>query len=275
MAKKRKQRAFKRVVVISDLHCGHRVGLTPPPYQTVVQDGTPHVMEKCAGIQNECWKWYVREARALKPIDALVVNGDAIDGRGERSGSTELISVNRIEQVDMAEMCVRVWQAPVIIVVRGTAYHTGNIEEYEDLLGERVHAEKVGNHEWLNVNGAVLDFKHHLSASSVPYGRATQVLREWLWSQLWTIAEYQPKSDIIVRSHVHYHVHAGGMLGDRKFLAMTTPALQAMGTRYGATRCSGLVDFGFVHFDINAEGNWEWQAHVAHIKAQVTTAYTL
>ena len=49
--------------------------------------------------------------RDLQPVHLLLVGGDCIDGRGEKSGSTELITVNRNEQCQMAAECIRVWRA--------------------------------------------------------------------------------------------------------------------------------------------------------------------
>ena len=82
----------KRVVVISDLHCGSKVGLVHPAYRPPVDTyafpGETDLLE----TQTVLWNFYVTSIDALQPIHALIVNGDAIDGRGERSGGTELIT---------------------------------------------------------------------------------------------------------------------------------------------------------------------------------------
>ena len=80
---------MKRIAVISDLHCGHVVGLTPPRWQSAVG----LVGEKIAAMQKTLWDLYTEEMDAIKPIDVLIVNGDCIDGKGKRSGSTELITM--------------------------------------------------------------------------------------------------------------------------------------------------------------------------------------
>jgi hypothetical protein len=50
-------------------------------------------------------------------------------------------------------------------------------------------------------------------------------------------------------------------------LGMTTPALQGFGSRYGARRCTGLVDFGFVTFQVN-KGTYTWQPIIAKLEEQ-------
>ena len=77
-----KKRNFTRVVIGGDKHCGHRVGLTPPDWQSAI------LGRKYYNIQRELWKEFTGIMDYLKPIDVLMMNGDAIDGRGERSGGT-------------------------------------------------------------------------------------------------------------------------------------------------------------------------------------------
>jgi len=265
----------KRLVVISDLHAGHRVGLTPPDYQWKANKNAEHGVYKCAKIQRACWKWYKEAMLALRPIDVLVVNGDAIDGRGERSGGVELITGDRRHQADMAAEAILLAGAKQVVMVRGTPYHTGQKEDWEDVIARKVRACKIGNHEWVNINGIVFDFKHKIGRSTIPHGQFTPQARDWLWNALWAEAGFQPKADWLIRSHVHYARDCGGWSGDRRWVALTTPALQAMGTRYGARECSNLVDYGFNSWDITPNGSVTWQPKIAYIRSQRAKAIVL
>lgn len=274
----------KRIVIVADLHCGHRAGLTPPEYRYRESSDT-HIWRKFTKVQEETWGLYMEAVKALNPITCLVANGDLIDGRGERSGGVELITADRNEQCQMAVECLRKWrfdgQAEKCdtFVVTGTPYHAGDIESWEHIAGEmlatgepRVRV-KVGDHEWPNVNGYIFDCKHFVGGSQVPHGRATAIKREELWNSLWAEAGNQPRADMIVRSHVHYCEGSWKYIGGRKVEAFTTPALQAMGTRYGARKCSGTVDWGLMAFDIDINGRiatrHEW---VPIIKSTVAMA---
>jgi len=245
------------LVCISDLHCGHRVGLTPYNYQRLGKSNLKngyhydknHIWEKFYKIENECYAWYEKAVvRHLKP-DLLVVNGDLIDGRGERSGGVELVSVDRNEQIEMAIECIELWQAKNIIIVRGTPSHVGSEESWEDIIARQLNS-KIGDHEWIERDGIIFDFKHYIGNSIVPYSRKTAVNRDQLWNLIWAEAKLQPKSDWIVRSHVHYSEGGYKQIGAKEVWAITTPALQGMGSRYGARYCSGTVDFGFVGWNI-------------------------
>lgn len=259
----------KRILFASDLHCGHRSGLTPPDWQTSPRRER---LGKFRPIQEETWDWYVREVSQLKPFDAAVWVGDLIDGRGERSGGTELIVTDRDEQVEMAGKCIEVVGAARNIIVRGTAYHVGAEEDFENLIAEHFKT-RAKDHEWLEVYGHVFDIKHHIGGSQIPHGRYTPLSRDAVWNVLWAEAEYQPQADIYVRAHTHAHIGAMWFAGGKQKWAFVLPALQAMGTKFGARRMSGLVDFGFMVFDIDENGGVQFQSHVAHVRSQ--RAHTL
>lgn len=267
LAKPKRKKAVakaKRTVIMSDLHCGHITGLTSPAYQIAPQCGTK---AKAAQVQKKLWEFYAKTIDSLKPIDVLIVNGDCIDGRGERSGGTELVFPDRSDQVGCAAECIRYTEAEKIVMTYGTPYHTGQEEDWEDVLAREIGA-KIGAHEWVDINGLVFDVKHHVGSSQIPHGRHTAVARERLWSQLWAEREQTPKADVIIRSHVHYFDYCGG----RDWLAMTTPALQGLGTKFGARRCSGTVDFGLLSFDVASRDEWSWHWHIAELiqRARVT-----
>ena len=240
----------KRVVVLSDFHCGHEVGLTPPKWNP--QSGDDAYSEYRAYL----WKQYADTVRSLQPIDILVANGDLVDGRGDRSGSLEVIVLDRLIQCQMAAAVIRFAQPKKVFVSRGTDYHVGKEESFEDLVAEQVKAERIGDVLNIDVNGLMFNFRHHIGGSQSPLGRQTPLSRESVWNALWNVRQGFPLADIIVRSHVHYLAYAGGP----GWLAMTTPALQGYGTRYGERRLSGIVDFGFVYFDVVDKGHMTWKA---------------
>ena len=266
------KRTKKRLVVISDLHCGANTGLTPPDWQQKFVKNDRIKRNKFAILQGQCWDFYDKTIQSLKPIDILVVNGDMIDGRGEKSGGTELIGTDRQGQAEMAAESITRASAKNIILTYGTTYHVGsNGEDFENLVKDYVKADSLGAHEWVNVNGLIFDFKHHIGSSSIPHGRHTATSRDYLWNVLWSERGEQPKAKILCRSHVHYF----GFAGNKDFLGLTTPALQSQGTRFGSRICSGTVDFGMVVFDVYPDGTYTWQPILADIVSQKAKAIIL
>jgi hypothetical protein len=251
--RRKKHRDFKRVVVISDLHCGHLVGLTPPDFDAIYPEGPKRALQK---IRARCWDFYKTRLDELKPIDALIVNGDAVDGKGKKSGGTEHITVDRTEQVDMAAYAIAYAEADKIVMSYGTPYHTGVDEDWEDEVAKHkwVQALKIGGHDWIDVNGLIIGYRHKVGSSTIPHGRHTQMAKERLWNLLWAERDEYPRSDVIIRSHVHYFNFCGG----DGWLAMTTPGLQAYGSKLGVRAMSGTVDFGLVWFDVWSKEKWRW-----------------
>lgn len=264
----------KRILACGDFHCGSVCGLTPPHWQIRHDDCSTTKRNKFAALQAELWDYFVNERKTLGPIDIAILNGDLIDGRGkDKAMGTEHFTSDRQEQCDIAVWIIKhVIKPKHCIITKGTTFHVGaDGEDFENLIAQRVGAEKIGAHEWLDVNGVVFDCKHHLGSSSIPHGRYTAAARDALWNTLWAVRGEQPKASVIIRSHVHYFTACT----DGRILAMTLPALQGIGTKYGSLRCSGTVDFGFVHFDVDAKGRYVWQAHLAEIAAQKAQALSL
>lgn len=231
---------MKRLVVISDLHCGHRAGLTPEQYQKKNKTG---FLAKIANLQAEMWKWYCEKITECQDIDVLIVNGDAIDGHGEKSGGTELIEPDPNAQIEMAAECIEFAKAKNIIVINGTPYHTGRETDYECILAKDINAH-YANHEFVECDGVKFDFKHKTSSSVIPHGRWTGPQRAALWNSLWAERGIQPNVNFLIRSHVHYYT-LGENFGKT---VITTPALQGW-TKFGSRECEGLNDIGFLRFD--------------------------
>jgi len=264
-------RTFKRNLVMADLHCGHLIGLTPPKWWEQFipghtdEEGEPATSRQAAAvIEQELWEWFASEVDALKPIDNLFANGDLIDGKGEKSGGTELRVSDRNHQCQMAAECLLYPEAERIYITYGTPYHSGQSEDFEDNVAEKVGAVEIGSQLWVEVNGVVFDLKHQVGRSSVPYGGLTPIAKEAIINQLEAEKEEEPNSDILIRSHTHQFWHCGN--GD--WLALTTPALQAKGTKFGARRVVGGIQIGFVYFDVYEDGSFRWQARRIKLASQ-------
>ena len=248
----------KTMLVISDKHCGHDIGLTPPAWEHKNPGEDDHVMRRTV------WDWVEDTLIPIKP-DILLVNGDSLDGKGSKSGSTEQIYPDRVHQVEMASEIIDMFKAKNIFMSYGTPFHTGDLEDWEDLIAKNVEADKIGSEDNIEINGKIINYRHHVGRSSIPHGRHTAVAKEALWNLLWAERGEFPKADIIIRSHVHYHAYAGGP----DWLAMTTPALQGYGTKFGTRRVSGTVDIGAVVFEFDRHGEFTWQPLILRLGLKV------
>lgn len=241
--------------VFADSHCGHRVGLTPPEWQSDAPGG------KYLLIQQELWNIFDGWVKQYRPFDFTFYNGDMIDGKGERSGATELITADRDKQVQMGFDVIQHIGCKQIVMTYGTGYHVGNDEDWESILAREVDAIAIKSHEWPKIDGITFDLKHQASGtSSIPHGKATPLGKDKLWNMIWAEYQAQPNADIFIRSHCHY----AASFSEPHWLGIFTPALQGAGTKYGGRRCAGIVHFGFTVIDIYPGENlqdkirWKW-----------------
>lgn len=238
-----------RVLAMSDTHCGHTIGLTPPEWDK--SEKVEHYR-----MRRAIWDWY--EKNVPQKPDVLIFNGDAIDGKGPGSGGSEQMYMDWDDQVEMVADIINRLKPGSVYMAYGTGYHTGKDKDYEDDVAKLVNAKSIGGEGDLDIRGTNFNYKHHLGRSSVPHSRATAVLRDALWNMIWADRGEYPKAHVLIRSHVHYHQFAG----DADLLAMTLPALQGYGTKFGGRRMTGTVDVGFVTFSVYGPKEYTWQSHI-------------
>ena len=248
-------------VIISDLHCGHLAGMTPPAWWLSAKS-------KTGKIQRELWGYHVKWAEQFHGVDWLIVNGDAIDGKGTRSGGTELITTDRREQCKMAKQVIESFGAKNVLMTYGTPYHTGVDEDWEAEIATALKCQIHGNY-FLNPIGTDIHihFKHKVGSSSIPHGRHTAAAKERMWLEMWREADDWPKANMVVRSHVHFYNTCSGP----DWISLTTPAYCGASTKYGSRQCSGVVDFGLIKFEINEKGELRFDAVHDSITVRVRT----
>jgi len=248
---------MKRILVAGDLHAGSLIGLTPEAWWIRDDSALPEHKRKLRKTQRACWEWYVNFLREAGEFDALLLTGDLIDGRGERSGSTELLTADREEQVRIAAYAIKRAVTPGRTVVRavyGTKYHVSNGgEDFENWVIDNLRADgidcKIGDHDWFKVDDVVIDMRHKVGGSSIPYGAGTPLARAKVWNTMWAARDEAPDAHVLLRGHVHKYYR----VENSDWTAMSCPALQGYGSKYGARECEGTVDFGVVVLEVEGD----------------------
>ena len=248
----------KRMLVLSDMHCGHVCGLTHPDFNISYSDESSdnerlHRSRRIRQTKQRrtLWKWCADRIDAFRPFDVVLHNGDAIEGTGHRSGGTELLCTDRDEQVSMAQAVLDFVSkgSADIYMTYGTGYHTGTEEDWEDVLAREVKAKKIEGEAHFDVNGIQIAAKHKIGGSKSPASRYTALSNSQIRQTLWALRGQQPEANIIIRSHVHRCLAV--MEPGTHSLAFTTPALEGLGSKYGIRQVDGLpVEFGIVVLDL-------------------------
>lgn len=217
------------------------------------------------------WERLASAAEEIGRIDALVVNGDSIDGPG-RKDSTQHITTDINEQIDYASQALSLFRVSKknIHIVRGTGYHTDLSMSFETAMGKAIGAPvydelrlKIYNDRW--------HVRHHVGRSDIPYGQYTQAMKEGINEALQADLEDYDAADLLSRAHVHYCVSARRWNTGRNRWqeVFTNPALQLRGPRqssYVRKLRTWMYHVGFVVIDFWKGQPWEVRPIVWPIK---------
>lgn len=215
MAKRKKTPdRIRNLIIVSDLHCGCRVGLCPngPIHLDDGGEYTPSENQKKVWSAWETfWGEWVPEVCHGEQF-AVVVNGDALDG--VHHGSKTQVSQNHSDQQRIAKMVlepIRDLCEGRLFMIRGTEAHVGQSAEYEEMLAEHLEAipSKTGQRShyelWLRVGNGLVHIMHHIGTSGSQHYEGTAITKEL--TELYTEAgrwRHDPP-DVVVRAHRHRH----------------------------------------------------------------------
>lgn len=222
------------VVVVSDLHCGCRLGLCPPDGVSL-DDGMPcrpsALQVKLWAFWDHFWNEWVPAATRGEPF-VLVVNGDATDGVPH--GKKAQISTNLADQGAIARACLEpvVKKAQAYYHIRGTEAHAGKSGEEEERLAFELGAvpNKLGQHArydlWLNVGGFLVHFLHHVGTTGSAAYEATAVHKELVEEFIEAARWGKEAPSVVVRSHRHRQIEIRIPWKGGEAIAFTTPSWQ-------------------------------------------------
>ena len=255
-----------RLLVISDMHCGNVSGLTPPEYWRADLQET----------QKPFWDFYTGAIDQIGPVDAVVCNGDAIDGPG-RKGTTHHLTTDVGTQAEMAARVIEYPKTKRKFIVRGTGFHVDGDTAYEDYVAAQFGIDAQDELR-LEAHGRKLHFRHVVGRSDTPYGQYTQAAKEMVNETLQAEFEDYQGADILGRAHVHYCVKisiADGATG-RMREAFTNPCLELRGPKIsGFVRGlrTWLYHVGFTLIEIDRTGEAFIRPIILPIKQYMPRGY--
>jgi len=255
-----------RILALSDFHAGAHSCIVPPWSKY-----SQHHLETPLGLlQRELWSMVEQIPEEHRNPDAVFFLGDAIDGKASRNGGRELYTTDRHEQVDMALDILESFNIPdgEFYAVRGTPYHTGVEEDFEDLVAKAYNG-KIDNALFVKIEDVTFHLQHKSSSSSYEHNRPSAIARERYFLNLQSDANNYPKVDVILRGHVHYNIGAYGPGWE----SATLPAFTATGANnYGTRQCKGVVHFGYTFITVH-EGEFTLEHFVTPLNTTIPKVY--
>lgn len=232
--------SVRNLVIISDTHCGCRLGLIAGRHR--LDDGgwyePSEVQRKVYALWRQFWDDWIPEVTKGEPYD-IVHNGDALDGV-PHSAKTP-ISHNFTDQLRIGEATLKpeidrcLASGGMYYHVRGTEAHVGKSAEHEEALAQRLGAKPNSNGQyarwdlWKRVGGAdgpLVHCLHHVGTSGSAAHEASAVNAE-LTSEFVEAARWNREPPrFIVRSHRHRSIAVDIDSGSGPAAAIVTPAWQ-------------------------------------------------
>jgi len=210
-----KSGSIRNIVVISDTHCGCRLGLCHPE-GIALDDGGWYMP---SAVQLKVWSWWeefwedwVPAATKGEPY-IVVHNGDAVDG--VHHDSTTQISNNLEDQGDLAYKILK----PVVDKCEGRYYHIRGTEAHvaksgreEERLAKMLGATPTISNDkrqharwelWFNMEGDLIHFLHHIGTTSSSAHETSAINAELSASFAEAARWGEKRPSVIVRSHRH------------------------------------------------------------------------
>ena len=243
---------IKKVVVVSDLHCGSAVGLMPPSMLDT-EDTVGLSQNKVQKWLWQCWEDF--NNRWLPQVlagdeYAVVINGDLIDG--VHHGTTQVVP-DVVVQAKIARHILTplAFSAAATYVVRGTECHT---RQTETIIGEWIEAKRdpvsrsfAWDHLTLNVNDCPVSFSHHITTAAKPWSESAALANHLVSEQFKAQNRGWKTPKVVVRSHRHVY----GVFENGSGMIAVTPSWQAM-TRYAKAVTADCVStIGGIVLDFN------------------------
>lgn len=243
MARSRSSAAPARnLIVVSDTHCGCRLGLFNPDAPVRLDDGGfyrgSEFQAQMWALWREFWDEWVPTVTRDEPFD-LVHNGDVIEG--VHHGATTQISANILDQKRIAIAALAPEIARVkqkggrYFHIRGTAAHVGQSSIFEEEVAEALGAvpNSVGQHArydlWKRVGtpaGPLVHLLHHIGTTGSAAHEASAVNAEMTAEYVEAARWARQPPDYVVRSHRHRSIAVDLNSARGYAAAIVTPAWQ-------------------------------------------------
>lgn len=226
----------KAIIAVSDLHIGSHSGLCSSSGY-LLDNGAVQTPSLLQNYVWRCWEhfWSSFVKEATRGIGAknisVVVNGDAIDGNHHEA--VDLVPNLEVQERAAVEILKPVASRYRLFMVRGTEAHGGKSDQNTESIARQLGCERdeQGCHSvyqlWLEVEGVVIQFAHHIGTTSSAAYETSAPMRELVAGLVEASQWDQRLPDVFVRSHRHRYIPISiPRSDDRDIQLIITPGWQ-------------------------------------------------
>jgi len=251
----------KKILIIGDMHIGSNFSLMPAEVQTLKTERENSQLVKASPIQLKILdKWREMIDNEGK-VDALVVNGDIVDGYNRKSNGIGNWVTDMSVQLKVAQSLIKEIHYKKLYGTQGSLYHTNENISVDKLVIEGLGGT-FGYDLALKCDSVRMHFSHKVGVSGSTWQyRTSPIAREMVLNEL-NSADFD-KFHIIARSHAHYYVAV--QFG--RSLGLICPCWKARDEFVKLMGLSFNPSIGYVVLEIDGS-NYTWRHNVTHLKGE-------
>ncbi|HOJ96856.1 MAG TPA: hypothetical protein PK024_08495 [Methanospirillum sp.] len=235
---------MKKILCISDLHCGSLNGLIPYNFT----DDINNELFILNDVQRYLFQQWIHMCNTIRNIDYCIVCGDLVDGANYGEKGKGQITTDIYTQAKMACHLLKMIDTKNFVIVDGSGYHVG-----QEISGDMLVADMLNGHFGnpdieLTCESITFHIRHHEQWSRDPGGRHTAARKEANVSVL-----QNEKIDVFIRGHIHSFNYNG----DKRNMTVILPAWKGP-DKFQRKKYMEIPDNGYVVFTVNNNiYNWE------------------
>jgi predicted phosphodiesterase len=215
----------KRILLLSDLHVGHKIALWPPGMtaKSARVEEDEDLPQNAAG--KAIWAHWLKMLKTLKVErpDCIILNGDLIEGNQHREHGRALVTPDIDVQFEACKKVLKTLPRVPMYFTAGTDYHQLLDGTSVDLALARAFKAEYGDELLVEECGIRLFCRHGIGMSQSTWQYMTTApARDQMLLYLNQAEDKYGKVDVAVFSHRHQFVAAQFSSG----IALVTPSWQ-------------------------------------------------
>lgn len=252
----------KRILIVGDMHVGSDYALMPEEVFTLKTEKANCRCIPATETQLKILSKWHEMIDSEGRVDALVVNGDSVDGYNRKSNGLGSWTTNMDDQLKTAMGLIKEVKYRKLYGTQGSMYHTN-----ENISVDKLVIEGLGGtfsyDLALKVDKVRMHFSHKVGVSSSSWQyRTTPIAKEMVMNEL-NQFDFD-KFNVIARSHAHYYcaVQFGQSLG------LICPCWKG---RDDFVKMLGLAfnpSIGYVVLEIDGS-SYTWRHNIMHLKGDM------
>lgn len=260
----------KIILILSDTHAGHRLGLLNPATILEREDENGNIEEYQPNItkaQEYLWNvytWGLDEIKRLANKSPIYIwhNGDLTQGSANGKYPNSVVSTRDSDQITIAFFnllpLLRMKNVKTFRMIYGTGWHV-----FQDGSSERIVANMLAMqfpkvdiksmyHSLTNIDGVWIDVSHHGPGQSKRIWLEGNIARFYLRDLiLKAVVDKRPVPKLVARAHIHQKIDIPDNIHGIESRLIVTPSLCFI-TEYArkVMRSVSTIENGMVAFEV-------------------------